>query len=236
MHYPQHLAIIPDWNRTRAKKQGKTSMDGHLAWAKNSIQLFDYIFSSTPIKTVTARYLSTENLTGRSQLELEFLFKLYTIIADQLDEILTKHNINFYWVWSRNGLPKSFLEFLDSRVEKHVYPESEKQIFFCANYWGRDEILRGVKKATSELSLEQIQSLTEDEFSSYLDFNNAPMVDLVVRTKGDIAQRTSGFMAWWIGYAELYFTKTYFPAFNSEELEKALQWYNSIAEWRNFGK
>ena len=43
-------------------------------------------------------------------------------------------------------------------------------------------------------------------------------------------------MTWWIAYAELYFSDYYFPDFNTDELQKALEWYNSIVEYRNFGK
>lgn len=58
-----------------------------------------------------------------------------------------------------------------------------------------------------------ISILTEDMLSTYMDLGNLPTVDLVIRTKGDEAQRTSGFMARWIGYAELYFTPKTYPAF-----------------------
>lgn len=232
MHYPHHIAIIPDWNRTRAKQQGKTSMDWHLAWAKNSVFLLEYVFSETPITTVTMWYLSTENIAGRSTLELEFLFSLYKYIDSDLDALLQKHRASFRRVWSRDGLPQSFVEYLDKKQQNHSYTDSNKTVMFCANYWWRDEILRGIKA----LPTEKIATLTEEEFSTYLDFGDIEPVDLVIRTKGEIAQRTSWFLSWRIGYAELYFTPEFFPAFWPESLEKALFRYNSIAEWRNFGK
>jgi undecaprenyl pyrophosphate synthase len=43
-------------------------------------------------------------------------------------------------------------------------------------------------------------------------------------------------MLWWIGYAELYFTKKKFPEFDIEELNKALQRFDNISSERNFGK
>lgn len=232
MHYPHHIAIIPDWNRTRAKEQWKTAMEGHLAGGKNAISLLDYTFSKTTISTVTIRFLSTENITWRSKTELDFLFSLYKIIWDDLDEILKKYKINFTWAWSSDGLPQSFLDFLENKKQNHIYPESANTIVFCANYGGRDEIIRGVKK----LPPDKISTITEEEFSKYLDFANVEPVDLVIRTKGELAQRTSGFLSRRIGYAELYFTPDYFPDFWPESIEKALFWYNSIAEWRNFGK
>lgn len=232
MDYPHHIAIIPDWNRTRAKEQGKWSMEGHLAGSKNAISLLEYVFSSTPISTVTIRFLSTENISWRSKTELDFLFSLYKIIWTDLDVLLEKYRINFRWAGSRTWLPDNFLNFLDTKTQNHIYSDSPNTIVFCANYGGRDEIIRGIRK----LPPSEIANITEDEFSKYLDFGSIEPVDLVIRTKGSIAQRTSGFLAWRIGYAELYFTPEYFPAFWPENLEKALLWYNSIAEWRNFGK
>jgi undecaprenyl diphosphate synthase len=67
-----------------------------------------------------------------------------------------------------------------------------------------------------------------------LDFADVPQLDLVIRTKGKMAQRLSGFMLWWIGYAELYFTEKLFPDFDISDLEEALKWFNDVYEYRNF--
>lgn len=88
MIYPQHLAIIADGNRTRAKNEGLTPMDGHFAGAKNTIDLYKHIFSTTGVKVVTGWFLSTENLQKRSQAELEFIFGIYKVIGNDLDEFL----------------------------------------------------------------------------------------------------------------------------------------------------
>lgn len=63
-----------------------------------------------------------------------------------------------------------------------------------------------------------------------------PPVDLVIRTKGEIASRISGFMLWRIGYAELYFSKLFFPDFNPQALQEALQRFHERSVSRNFGK
>jgi len=59
---------------------------------------------------------------------------------------------------------------------------------------------------------------------------------MVIRTKSEVAQRTSGFASWAIGYAELYFSDVLCPDFGIEEFEKSLAWFDSIAKDRNFGK
>jgi undecaprenyl diphosphate synthase len=59
---------------------------------------------------------------------------------------------------------------------------------------------------------------------------------LIIRTKWDQAQRTSGFMSWWIGYAELYFTAKKCPEFDIQEYQKALIRFDEIASLRNYWK
>lgn len=82
----------------------------------------------------------------------------------------------------------------------------------------------------------EIDTITEDTLSKYMDLGALPPVELVIRTKGDEAQRTSGFMARWIGYAELYFTAKTYPAFQPADVDEALRWFNEVADKRNFGK
>jgi undecaprenyl pyrophosphate synthase len=43
-------------------------------------------------------------------------------------------------------------------------------------------------------------------------------------------------MSWWIGYAELYFAKEYYPGMSTQKIDEALVRYDSVAEDRNFGK
>jgi len=59
-----------------------------------------------------------------------------------------------------------------------------------------------------------------------------PDVDLLIRTSGE--QRVSNFLLWQIAYAELYFTKVYWPDFGKKDLQKALLNYQNRE--RRFGK
>ena len=56
-------------------------------------------------------------------------------------------------------------------------------------------------------------------------YNDLPMIDLLIRTGGE--QRISNFMLWQLSYAEFYFPKTYFPAFDEKEFDKAILEYSS---------
>lgn len=47
----------------------------------------------------------------------------------------------------------------------------------------------------------------------------------MIRTSGE--QRISNFMLWSLSYSELYFTKTYFPAFTTTELLEIIDDFNN---------
>lgn len=63
-------------------------------------------------------------------------------------------------------------------------------------------------------------TLTEDEFAGYLYDPAGKNVDLLIRTGGD--HRISNFLLWEASYAELWFTKAFWPDFGIEELHRAL--------------
>lgn len=233
MNYPRHVAIIPDGNRTRAKQKGMSSLQGHIEGKENANRLAQYLFEKTPIKVLTLRWLSTENLKERSQAELDNLFELFETVTDWLKDLMRKEKINLKWMWSELGLPKKLVEFFRDQENEFTF-ESDRYLCLCINYGGRDEILRWIEKRYESWAPKEL--LTEKDFGSYLDFGWLPVIDLVIRTKGEVAKRVSGFMSRRIGYAELFFSELFFPDFDKDQLEKALERYNTVCEHRNFGK
>ena len=231
LNYPQHVAIIPDGNRTRAKEKWISKLLGHLEWFNRLVEIWKYIFTKTPIKVYTAWGLSTENLKNRTKEELEYLFELYKKIPTDLFDMLKDNKVNFRIAGNRNGLPQHLLDFLDNKIKELTFPDSDKFMFLALNYWGQDEILRAMKKLC-----EQKLKPTKENLEKFMDFWQVPPVQLVIRTKQKLAKRLSGFMLRWIGYAQLYFTDSYCPDFTVEEFKKALAWYSESSKTQNYGK
>ena len=229
-HYPKHVAVIPDWNRTWAKEKWFHKFVGHLNGFNKIVEIWKYIFSSTPIKVYTAWGLSTENLKNREPEELDYLFELYKKIPTDLFDILKKYEVNFRIAGSRKWLPQHLLDFLDQK-QKELTFDTDKYMFLAINYWGQDEILRAMEKLC-----ENKEEPTKENLEKYMDFWKVPPVNLIIRTKQKLAKRLSGFMLWRIWYAQLYFTDKYFPDFDVEEFKKALTWYDSVATTQNFWK
>lgn len=231
--YPQHLAIIPDGNRTRAKLLGKLKHEGHRAGFKNAIELAKYVFQQTPIKVFSLRGLSTENLLERSKQELDYLFDIFVLVTDELKTLLIEQQVNFRRVGDTTGLPVKLIDHLNARQQELSF-DSDRHVVLCINYGGRNEIIRGIKKRSAAGA--DLTMLSEQSFSEFLDFGSFPAVDLVIRTKGELARRLSWFMLRRIGYAELFFSKLNFPDFGIGQLKEALEWYHERAANRNFGK
>lgn len=184
------------------------------------IKIAQYIYTQTEIEVFTLWGLSTENLTNRSQQELDYLFDLYKQITENLYEVFRQEEVNFRVAGDMEGLPHDLVDFLEQKQDEFTYPESKKNFVLAVNYGGQDEILRATKKLIASG-----ENVTKENMEKYLDFTGLPPVELVIRTKQKLAKRLSGFMLWWIGYAQLYFTDLYCPDFTVKELGKALERY-----------
>src|SRR5690625_5135751 len=109
-------------------------------------------------------------------------------------------------------------------MEKTKY-NSGLIVNFAFNYGGRDDILQAVQRVIGEIQCNKIDLCNVDEelFRNYLYTKQLPDPELVIRTGGE--KRMSNFLLWQASLAELYFTDVYFPDFNKEYLEEALQEY-----------
>ena len=102
------------------------------------------------------------------------------------------------------------------------------------SYSSKWEIVNAVKKIVEKISAKDISAdiINQELFSSFLNTNNMPDPELLIRTSGE--QRISNFLLWQIAYAELYFTDTLWPDFRKEDLYKAL--IDFQGRERRFGK
>jgi len=233
MNYPKHVAIIPDWNRTRAKEHNVSIPEAYRLSYKNGIDMLEFTFENTDVEVFTLRGLSTENTAKRPQEEYDFLMNMYKQIDGRLDAVLAKNQINFKWIGNPAGVTNWFKNYLDEKSKRFVYP-NDKRFVFAINYWWRDEITRWIQDLAKQWK--DLSNITEKDITKSLDLGNITPVELVIRTKGDQAQRTSWFMSRWIGYAELYFTPKRCPELGIPTYKEALQWFDHMAEMRNYWK
>ncbi|MEI7563676.1 MAG: polyprenyl diphosphate synthase [bacterium] len=233
MQYPKHVAVIPDGNRTRAKLHEKSVAEAYMTSYEKALDLIRYTFTQTEVKIFTLRGLSTENGVKRPKEEFDFLMNMYKLVEEDLDGFLHDQQINFKPIGNFDGITQDFKEYLLAKQQRNTYP-TDKYFVFAINYGGRDEIVRGIQTLAKQGI--DMQQISEQQLSQVLDLGNIAPIELVIRTKGDVAKRTSGFMSRWIGYAELFFTEKKCPELEIEDYQQALQWFDQVAQERNFGK
>lgn len=233
MQYPKHVGIIPDGNRTRAKENNVSIQEAYLLSYQRGVELIHYTFTQTDIQVFTLRGLSTENAQKRPKEEFDYLMNMYKLVDEDLDNILLENHVNFKWIGNPDGITEDFKAYLLEKESK-TKCESNKYFVFALNYGGRDEIIRGIQTLANQWA--DLSQVSESQLSSVMDLWPLPNIELVVRTKGDEAQRTSGFMSRWIGYAELYFTDRKCPELDVPTYIESLKWFDSVSEKRNFGK
>lgn len=219
---PNHVGIIMDGNRRWAKERGKKSIDGHLAGANNIMELAKHVFA-TGVKYLSIYAFSTENF-NRSEEEVGYLMGLIIKFFNERAKELDENNIKIVFSGKRERLKSNVWQCI-CKVMEMTKNNTGGVLNVCLNYGGRAEIIDAVKKL-KDSDLE----INEENFAKCL-YQDLPDLDFVIRTSGEM--RISNFMLWQISYAELYFPKVYFPDFNNDEFDKALEEYNN--RHRRFG-
>ena len=75
------------------------------------------------------------------------------------------------------------------------------------------------------------ESIDEETLSRHLYLPDVPEPDLLIRTGGEY--RLSNFLIWQTAYTELYIEDSLWPDFGAQELDRAIQDYQS--RQRRFG-
>jgi len=219
INLPNHIAIILDGNGRWAKKKGMPRTFGHKKGCDNLVKIARYC-NSIGLKNLTVYAFSTENWS-RPKEEVDFLMNLFEI---QLTKLIKKKdsNIRVRIIGEKDRLSDKLLSLID-KLEEKTKDYDGLNFNIAINYGSRDEIVHALKEV-----VESGEEINKDNISKHLYVND---VDLLIRTSGE--ERISNFLLWQISYAELYFTKVYWPAFNVKELNKAIESYNGRS--RRFG-
>lgn len=231
MNIPNHVAIILDGNGRWAKKRLLPRNMGHKAGAKTVEQILEDAHD-IGIRYLTVYAFSTENW-NRPADEVSALMKLLRNYLENCIKRANKNNMRVRVIGEKTRLDKDILSKIDE-LEKASKNNTGITFTIALNYGSRDEITRAVRKISEDCKNGAISSedITEEMLSRYLDTEDIPDPDLLIRTSGE--QRLSNFLLWQLAYAEFYFTDVLWPDFNKEELIKAVIKYNGRE--RRFGK
>jgi undecaprenyl diphosphate synthase len=219
---PQHIAIIMDGNGRWAKKRFMPRIAGHRAGVEAARQVVKNCIKRH-IKVLTLFAFSSENWRRPVQ-EVSYLMDLFLSGLEREVMMLHENNVQLRFIGDRHHFNEKLCQKI-TEVEKLTRQNTGLVLLIAADYGGQWDICQAARKLASAIEAGELTSsaITPEILGKQLSFADLPDPDLFIRTSGE--QRISNFMLWQLAYAELYFTPTYWPDFDDQELEKALTYY-----------
>ncbi|MCK5284440.1 MAG: isoprenyl transferase [Alphaproteobacteria bacterium] len=220
---PKHVAIIMDGNGRWATRRALPRAAGHKQGAETSRRIVKDA-AELGIEYLTLFGFSSENW-HRPEAEIQELMKLLRFYLRSETAELHKNGACLKVIGQREGLDDDIVQLIENA--EHLTKDNDKiTLVIALNYGGRQDIVQAALKFSKVcnkqdvcVDLKDMESL----FSGFLMTAGIPDPDLLIRTSGE--QRISNFLLWQCAYAELIFTKTLWPDFSREDLEKALLEY-----------
>lgn len=224
---PVHIAMVMDGNGRWAAQRGLPRMAGHRAGTENLRRVIRACVEFG-IKYLTIYAFSTENW-GRPKEEVDGLMQILADVIDrELDE-LNEEGAQLRHIGHLEGLSPMLREKVNKAID--LTRNNDKLVLNLAfNYGGRDEIVCAVREIIAEGV--RPEEVTPELINQHLFTAGIPDPDLIIRTSGEM--RISNFLIWQSAYSEWYFTPTFWPDFDRDELHKALVEYSRRD--RRYGK
>ncbi len=228
---PRHIAIIMDGNGRWSKNQSKPRHLGHeagLETLKNTIEAV----AKRGIPHLTVFAFGVENWL-RPDEEVNYLMGLFLRALNRDIERLHENEIRLRFIGNRAGLQADLIESMEE-AERLTEQNHKMTLIVAFNYSGRWDLVQACQSLAEKVAENKLASsdINETLISQHLSTAAFPDPDLFIRTSGE--QRLSNFLLWQLSYAELYFPEKYWPEFDEEELEKALDFY--ATRERRFGQ
>ena len=227
---PKHIAIIMDGNGRWAKQQGNARIFGH----RNAIKAVRDVCEGCAelgVGYLTLYAFSTENW-NRPKMEVTALMDLLVSTINSETETLIKNNIRLNAIGRLTDLPEKVLTNLKEAIDK-TKNNTGLTLTLALSYSSKMEMVDAFRKIAADVKNGNLDADSIDDkiISQSLYTGDMPDPDLLIRTSGEL--RISNFMLWQLAYSESYFTTTYWPDFDKEELYKAIVDYQQRE--RRFG-
>ena len=221
---PEHVAIIMDGNGRWATKKGLPRSFGH----NKGVSVLKEILKASKnlgCKVLTVYAFSTENWT-RPTKEVDFLINLFReVLKNEIEEI-HQELIKIKFIGDLSPFPEDLKQLIYSS-ESLTKNNNSFLLNVCANYGGRQEIVKVAKELALKSSSGEIKpsEVNEELFNSELLTQGIKDPELLIRTSGE--KRISNFLLWQLAYSEIYISDVLWPDFNEFEFLKAIIDYQS---------
>ena len=212
MNALNHLAIIMDGNGRWAKNRTLIRTDGHKKGA-DTVENIAIYCAKNGIKNLTLYAFSTENWK-RPKSEIDFLLNLLLKFIKLKENLFLENSIRFHTIGDLSPFSAELKNAIANLKDK-TKDNSRLNLILAINYGSQNEIVRAVNSA-----LANGVKIDEKSISNHLDSADFGDVDLMIRTGGE--HRLSNFLLWQSSYAELAFTPTLWPDFDTKELDEMI--------------
>ena len=212
MNALNHLAIIMDGNGRWAKNRTLVRTDGHKKGA-DTVENIAIYCAKNGIKNLTLYAFSTENWK-RPKSEVDFLLNLLLKFIKLKENLFLENSIRFHTIGDLSPFSAELKNAIVNLKDK-TKDNSRLNLILAINYGSQNEIVRAVNSAIANGV-----KIDEKSISSHLDSADFGDVDLMIRTGGE--HRLSNFLLWQSSYAELAFTPTLWPDFDTKELDEMI--------------
>ena len=221
---PRHIAIIMDGNGRWAKGRGLGRRHGHRRGVEAMRRCINRA-GEIGVEFLTLFAFSSENWS-RPQSEVADLMGLLKRFVRQDLATLHKNGVRVCVIGSREGLKKDIRQLLEE-AETLTRDNTKMTVIVAFNYGSRDEIRRAVQSAVADAAEGKLvpADITDQWISNRLDTAKFPDPDLLIRTSGE--QRLSNFLLWQCAYTEFVFADLFWPEFNGDTLDNAIEEFNA---------
>ena len=228
---PKHVAIIMDGNGRWAESKGKNRIFGHKHGVKSLRKAIAFAVEKK-IQALTVFAFSSENWKRPKQ-EVNMLMELFFTVLSSEVKKLDKHNIKLNVIGDLAG----FSERLQKKVlaaEKLTQNNVGLILNVAANYGGHWDITQATQRIARLVAAGKLNpdDIDEQQINREIALHNQPSVDFMIRTGGE--KRISNFLLWQLAYAELYFTDIFWPDFDADSFQDALDCFSG--KERRFGQ
>ena len=227
---PHHVAVIMDGNGRWAMQQGLPRTAGHKKGVDAVRDIVRYC-RHQGIGYLTLFAFSSENWS-RPQQEVRVLTDLLCASIDTEARLLIENDIQLSVIGDLTRFPQSLQGSIE-RTCRQTRNNGSMTLTIALNYGGQWDICNACQSIAKRVEHGELgaEEITPQLIQSHLCTHDLPDPDLFIRTGGEI--RISNFLLWQLAYTELFFTDTYWPDFDIDCFEIAL---NDYAErQRRFG-
>ncbi len=213
---PRHVGIIMDGNGRWAQARGLPRTAGHKAGAQR-IRPITEACAAMGIQILTVYAFSTENW-GRPVEEVNQIMALVEQFAETEVPEMQRNGVRLQLMGRRDGLPIPLIQAIDRAIQQ-TQGNSNFVLNLALNYGGRVEITDSIRSIYASHCAGEV--IDEDLIERHLYCPGCPEIDLVIRTGGE--WRLSNFMPWRAANAVFWSSPVFWPDFQREDLELAIQ-------------